>query len=126
MSTHHVNIRIHTFDCLQHPLELPKGQKGRDVWEPHPDSDGFSFEYLETFVVEHRAGGVSQPASRERDVTPGDALELLETILAHHSLGYSRLQPSQLIEVELRRAKDGEHFGTFTGNFAEKLLILSA
>jgi len=102
LGAHHVNIRIHTFDCLQHPPELSKCQKGRDVWEPHPDSNAFSFEYLKTFVIEHRAGGVGQPALREGDVTPGDALELLETILAHHPLGYSRLEPSQLVEVELR------------------------
>ncbi len=104
MSTYHVNIRIRTFDYLQHPLELSKCQKGRDVWEPHPDSDGFSFEYLKTFVIEHRAGGVGQPASCERDVTPGDALEFLETILAHYPLGYPRLEPSQLVEVQLRGA----------------------
>ncbi len=102
MGAHHVNIRIHTFDGLYHSLKLSKGQKGRDVWELHPDSNDFSFEYLKTFVIEHCTGGIGQPASREGDVTPGDALELLETILARHPLGYSRLELSQLVEIELR------------------------
>ena len=103
MGPHHVNVCFRPFDGLQHPLELSKGQEGWDVWKLQPHRDGFSFEHLKAFVIEHRTGSAGKIPSRKRNVTTCDSFKVAEAILLDNSFCYPILDTSQIVEVEFRR-----------------------